>query len=550
MVTALVAAAAIEAGYIDPAACRPCHAALYDSYLRTGMGRSFASRAELKEATYYHRASNRHYRVLRRGEEWFLRRHQAGAAGAEINVLEKRIHFVIGSGNHARTFVHRTPQGRLVQLPLSWYAEGGGSWAMSPGYDHSTHLDFRRAITDECLFCHNGYPSKANGGLASGIDCQRCHGPGEQHARRPSRANIVNPARLSRERQLDVCMQCHLETASSGIVDSMRRLDRSPYSFRPGEPLTAFKVYFDHAPGTGHDDKFEINSSAYRLRRSRCFTESGGRMVCTTCHDPHTMARPEVRSVCGSCHRSEHAARVADCASCHIPKRRAEDAVHTVMTDHYIQRAAPARDLLAVRAESHTQYEGELVPYLPEKSSIDTAPYLAAAQIRLFNNPAALASAEGTLGAAGAGYVVFLFDLAEAQRRAGLMGSAIEAYRRVPESARSLAALGDALLRTGDTAQAVTMLEKARRLDPQSARVLQILGVAYGAAGRTERAVETLRQALRLDPDLPTAWVNLGVACESVGDRGNAEKAYVEAIRLQPDLAEARHKLATLQASK
>jgi hypothetical protein len=32
---------------------------------------------------------------------------------------------------------------------------------------------------------------------------------------------------------------------------------------------------FDHAPGTGHDDKFEIvGSSAYRLRQSQCFLKS------------------------------------------------------------------------------------------------------------------------------------------------------------------------------------------------------------------------------------------------------------------------------------
>src|SRR6202012_4783770 len=35
------------------------------------------------------------------------------------------------------------------------------------------------------------------------------------------------------------------------------------------------------------------------------------------------------------------------CMSCHMPKRRTEDAVHVVMTDHFIQRNRPLRDLLA-----------------------------------------------------------------------------------------------------------------------------------------------------------------------------------------------------------
>ncbi len=31
-----------EPGYIDPARCRPCHQAVFDSYAKTGMGRSFS----------------------------------------------------------------------------------------------------------------------------------------------------------------------------------------------------------------------------------------------------------------------------------------------------------------------------------------------------------------------------------------------------------------------------------------------------------------------------------------------------------------------------
>ena len=66
--------------------------------------------------------------------------------------------YVIGSGNHARTFLHRNADGRLVQMPVSWYAERGGYWAMSPGYDRPAHLDFRRVIDAGCMSCHNGYP--------------------------------------------------------------------------------------------------------------------------------------------------------------------------------------------------------------------------------------------------------------------------------------------------------------------------------------------------------------------------------------------------------
>ena len=106
----------------------------------------------------YHEASDRYYTMVQRDGKFYQRRHQIGFGGKETNVLELEAHYVVGSGNHARTFLHRSPDGRLVQLPVSWYAERGGYWAMSPGYDRAAHMDFRRVIDAGCMSCHNGYP--------------------------------------------------------------------------------------------------------------------------------------------------------------------------------------------------------------------------------------------------------------------------------------------------------------------------------------------------------------------------------------------------------
>ena len=146
-----------------------------------------------------------------------------------------QIDFVLGSGNHVRSYLHRTPAGQLIQLPVAWYAERGGFWAMNPGYDRPDHMDFRRRIDRECFFCHNAYPDAQDGGerelvlsgaIPEGIDCQRCHGPGRAHAEQPRRNSILNPARLSRERQLEVCFQCHLESTSRSLPYSIRRYGR------------------------------------------------------------------------------------------------------------------------------------------------------------------------------------------------------------------------------------------------------------------------------------------------------------------------------------
>ena len=98
-----------------------------------------------------------------------------------------------GFGQSRPEYLNRTAQGTLVELPVSWYAEKGGYWAMSPGYDRANQEDFRRTIISECLFCHTSYPAPEQGfnlttnqpvfgdDIPEGIDCQRCHGPGRAH---------------------------------------------------------------------------------------------------------------------------------------------------------------------------------------------------------------------------------------------------------------------------------------------------------------------------------------------------------------------------------
>jgi len=187
-------------GYVDSAACAECHSEIAETYRRTGMGRSFyRPRSETVREDYkvhnsfYHQPSDRYYTMFERDGKFFQRRHQIGFGGKETNVVEVAVDFVIGSGNHARSYLHRTAEGKLMELPVSWYTEKGGYWAMSPGYDRPSHPDFRRAIANNCMFCHNGYPagqesvdqsdSDAIFGsrMPEGIDCQRCHGPGQAH---------------------------------------------------------------------------------------------------------------------------------------------------------------------------------------------------------------------------------------------------------------------------------------------------------------------------------------------------------------------------------
>ena len=148
------------AGYVDPAVCASCHPGVWENYRRTGMGRSFyrpTPQNQIEDynnrSTYYHQPSDTYFQMIRRGDRYFQLRYQVGFDGKRTNELEKEVDYVVGSGNHSRTYLHRTNRNTLIELPLGWYAEGGGYWAMNPGYDRPDHQGFRRAIGYDCMFC-------------------------------------------------------------------------------------------------------------------------------------------------------------------------------------------------------------------------------------------------------------------------------------------------------------------------------------------------------------------------------------------------------------
>jgi hypothetical protein len=130
---------ALQSDYVNPKLCSGCHPLIARTYAFTGMARSFSQpRAETTVEDYkvnngyYHRASGRYYTMVNRDGKFFQRRYQTGFDGKPTNVLEMEVQYVIGSGNHARSYLHRTADGKLIELPITWYSEKGGYWAMSP----------------------------------------------------------------------------------------------------------------------------------------------------------------------------------------------------------------------------------------------------------------------------------------------------------------------------------------------------------------------------------------------------------------------------------
>lgn len=565
------------------AECRDCHAEIVDRYEQTPMGRSFqlpdpkTDLGDWNRASFYHQASGRHYEMTRRGDKLLIRRYRKDADGKPVDILERPVSYVMGSGERAVSYIFRTPEGRLYELPVSWYSQEE-AWAMSPGYDRPNHAGFTRQINHKCMFCHNGYPAvdpaAARPGfdadvlwpkqLPLGIDCARCHGDGAEHARSGDPRAIVNPARLSPERSNEVCMQCHYETTTFRLPEAMRRFDRSFYSYEPGEPLGDYVAHFDHAPGAGHDDKFEIVSAAYRLRQSQCFQQSAA-MTCLSCHNPHDRPEPEARaaryrSQCLECHAptlaAEHAAQ-ADCVACHMPLRRTEDVVHVAMTDHKIVRRSPSGDLLAVlpeKTDAEQTYRGEVVQVYPPTDPDLRDVYWAIAQVKeRANLGPGLERLEEILEQsppdAARPWLELADKLAETRRfedAEAAYRKAVEADSRHPQAWNNLANLLADQQRFEEAERAYL---RALEVTPKDPAVHGNRGLTLMDAGRREEALSAFAAAVSANPADPEAQARYGAALLAMGRMAEAAGALRTALALEPAHREARRNLELLESA-
>lgn len=549
MLLSLVAAL-VMSGYADDAACANCHADRAKTYRHVGMAKSFFRPGaamfieDFDAPPFFHERSGQYLEMRRRGDELVFRRYQLAADGAPIHVFEQKVDRILGSGHHARTYLYATPGGELYQLPISWYT-AAGEWGMAPGYDRADHDGVVRRVRHECMFCHNAYAAAPEETLSywrsqtfpaqlpEGIGCQRCHGPGAKHVQTRTRDTIVNPARLGTRLRNDICYECHMQPTV--ILSGLRKFGRDVYSFRPGQPLDeyAHRVDIDEE-NLPRAERFEINHHPYRLEQSRCFTESEGRLSCLTCHDPHRKVSDPAhyRKACMSCHQAPHRA-AEDCTSCHMPKRRPQDVVHTVMTDHFIRRMPGGPELLASREERE--------PAVTRVESPDEL-YSTVALVRATGgaNAASVQRLEQLLRERKPSEVEPYLDLASAQLRHRRWKDLDETATRIlatdpkQELALEWRALARAAL-TRDTAEAIGVLSALAR--PEAAFNA---GRLLAGRGRMEEAIAAYERALAARPNLAAAWLRLGEARRDCGDVSGAIDAFRRALEIEPGHAPAR----------
>ncbi len=121
--------------------------------------------------------------------------------------------------------------------------------------------------------------------------------------------------------------------------------------------------------------------------------------------------------------------------------------------------------------------------------------------------------------------------------QAGLRPQAREAWRAIlqviPQHPEAAARLGRLAWEDGDTATAVSLLERAVAGDAP-ASVWFDLGLVRQDLRDHDGAATAYRKALEIKPDHAEATLNLGVVLQDAGDIDGAMRAYAQAYRLRP----------------
>ncbi|MEO1625281.1 MAG: tetratricopeptide repeat protein [Bacteroidota bacterium] len=567
--------------YVGMSTCIGCHQNVYETYRKTGMGRSFDhATLEKTDATFgkhalvYDARSDFYYKPFFKGDTLFVKEFRLDGTDT-IHQRTEAISYIVGSGHHTNSHILDF-NGYIYQAPITFYTQDQ-KWDMAPGFE-TENLRFSRLLTSECLTCHNHFPKMAEGSINKftevprGIACERCHGPGELHVREKMAGqivdtsqyidySIVNPRDLERDRQMDLCQRCHLQ----GIA--VLEEGKSFYDFKPSMKLSdVLNVFLPRF--TDSHEKFIMASQADRLQMSACY-QSSEKLTCLSCHNPHHTVketpREKFNNTCRSCHGEkvpEVCSGLAEsqqmdatqCVGCHMPPSSSIDIPHVNITDHYISRQTARRALQMDPStqEEITRFLGLQMMTKSDPTPLDMARGYIATHDKYVEASQMLDSA--------------LFYLTKASpSEPGFFKTQIHYYftRKDFAAVRQLAKteeissltdgwtlyrIGEAFATSSSHDLALPYLQKAVQDMPYHLEFQEKLGNSYVGLQQLDKAEETYRFVLSENAKRKAALCNLGYVRALKRQFQEAMELYDKAIALDPDYVQALlNKAAMLQ---
>ena len=314
------------AHYTGSQACAKCHQEIYDRWKKTPMANVVRDPREHPEAILPDLATDPIAK--------FSREQVALVYGS---IWKQRYFTRIGDDYYPEPaqwdVTHRAWRPYFVAKGTDWW---------EPFYPPD---NMQRPTGPTCDGCHSvDYNIRTKQVVEWNVGCERCHGPGSEHAAHPTRGNILNSARMDYVQANDTCIQCHSQGRPLTNPIDGKYYDW-PIGYRVGLHLNDYWQLEDHtlgqttfthfADGTAHKNRMQGNDFVQSLMYRRGIT-------CFTCHDVHgtgnyAQLRKPADQLCLDCHgplspngpRSatleEHThhkkgSTGSQCVACHMPK--------------------------------------------------------------------------------------------------------------------------------------------------------------------------------------------------------------------------------------
>jgi len=547
--------------YVGIAACAACHEDKASTFQHTGMGRSFYFASPEKSVAnfsknhvVYDTANNLFYKPFWKGQNLFFMEYRLQGLDTVHKRIEK-IDYIIGSGQHTNSHLILR-NGFVYQAPLTWYAQEK-HWGMPPGFENGRNTRFTRIINEECMSCHNAMPIVAEGSdnqfisIGKGIDCERCHGPGEMHVNLRTKnqkiiskngidRSIVNPAKLSWQLQVDLCQRCHLQ--GNAVLHKDKRFTQ----FKPGMKLSE---YFDvFMPNYENNESgFIMASHAQRLQMSACFIKSNGSnskksLTCITCHNPHVSVKQtnsnHFNQACKNCHAGSEVCTAPkqlleqkqnNCVTCHIPQSGTSDIPHVTVHDHYIRKPTLQTKVLPSKGRLKGLYcinnskpsnESKIRAYLSYYEKFESN--------KVYLNEARNLLNKCKFPELEIYYWYLLSDNLNVLKYAeGINEDLLDAW--------GFYRIGQSFLNTKNYIEAEKYIKKALILQPKNFEFIFKLSIANHQLGNKLTEEQLLKSVISFNPNHTEALNNLGYLYFSINETSKAGSYYLRSLNSNPD---------------